>query len=360
MKLFISLTYALVVAALFSTGCATKQTHPGPAHSAALEIKTNLATLPETVTSFGAVSDAGWLYVFGGHRGERHEYSKEMVSGKFYRLNLSEGRAWEQLPDAAPAQGVPLVARGGSIYRLGGMAARNAADAKQDLYSMALVQRFQPAHGQWETLAPLPVPRSSHDAVVLGEKIYVAGGWQMMGGTNKAVWPADALVLDLKNLRAGWQSFPQPFQRRALALAALGSRVYCIGGMDSDNQPTLAVDIFDTTTRQWSKGPALPPGKFKGFSCSAIAQDGRIYANAFQGDLLRLATDGKSWEVVGRLQHPRMAHRLVTAGTTQLIALGGEDGEEKRTDLEVLTPALIGRAVSSAAAATQTNNPHAP
>jgi hypothetical protein len=33
-----------------------------------------------------------------------------------------------------------------------------------------------------------------------------------------------------------------------------------------------------------------------------------------------------------------MAHRLVTAGKTQLIALGGEDGEDKRPDLELLTP----------------------
>lgn len=359
MKLSFSLSSALALAALLiAPGCSTHLARSRSAHGPAPVIQTNLATLPETVTSFGAVSTEGWLYVFGGHKGERHEYSKEMVSGHFYRLNLSKGRAWERLPDAAPAQGVPLVAQGGSVYRLGGMAARNAADAKQDLYSMSLVQRFLPARGQWETLAPLPVPRSSHDAVVLGEKLYLAGGWQMMGGTNKAVWPADALVLDLKNPRAGWKSFPQPFQRRALALATVGSRIYCIGGMDSDNQPTLAVDVFDTTSGQWSKGPALPPGKFKGFSCSAIAQDGRIYANAFQGDLLRLAADGKSWEVVGRLQHPRMAHRLVTAGTTQLIALGGEDGEEKRTDLEVLTPALTPRATASAAT-TQTTTPHA-
>ncbi len=99
--------------------------------------------------------------------------------------------------------------------------------------------------------------------------------------------------------------------------------------MDSNNKPTRAVEIYDTVSGQWAKGPDLPPGEFEGFSCSAIAQNGRIYANAFQGDLLRLAKDERSWEVVGRLEHPRMAHRLVTAGATQLIALGGEDGEEK-------------------------------
>jgi hypothetical protein len=167
----------------------------------------------------------------------------------------------------------------------------------------------------------------------------VAGGWQLLGGTNKPVWPANALALDLANPGTSWKEFPQPFKRRALALAALGSRVHCIGGMDSDNKTTLAVEVYDTVTGQWSKGPDLPPGKNKGFGCSAIAQAGRIYVTAFQGDLLRLSTDGSTWEIVGRLEHPRMAHRLVTAGVTQLIALGGEDGEAKRPDLELLTPA---------------------
>ncbi|MEO8427312.1 MAG: hypothetical protein ABI651_09400 [Verrucomicrobiota bacterium] len=317
-------------------GCATQ---PSGGRASAEIPATSLAPLPETVTSFGAVTVSGWLYAFGGHKGERHEYSIEMVSGSFHRLRLSDGRAWESLPSAAPGQGQPLVAHGGYIYRVGGMAARNHADAKQDLYSMTLAQRFDPRKGRWEDVAPLPASRSSHDAVVIGDKLYVAGGWQLIGGTNKPAWSANGLVLDLAHPQAGWREFPQPFRRRALALAALGSRIFCIGGMDSDNQPTLAVDVYDTASGQWAKGPELPPGKHKGFSCSAIAQGDKIYVTAFQGDLLRLASDSHSWEVVGRLEHPRMAHRLVTAGPTQLIALGGEDGEDKRTELELLTPA---------------------
>jgi hypothetical protein len=306
--------------------------------------------MPEAVTSFGAVSHDGWLYVFGGHKGERHEYSVEKVSGSFHRLRLNEGSAWEQLPVRTPGQGLALVAHGGYIYRIGGMAARNKADAKRDLYSMALVERFDIRRGRWEEFAPLPAPRSSHDAVVVGNKIYVAGGWQLGGSADEPVWPANALVLDLSDPNPGWRTFTQPFQRRALALAALDARVVCIGGMDDDDATTLAVDIYDTVTGQWSKGPDLPPGKHKGFSCSAMAQDGRVYASAFQGDLLRLAPDIRSWEVVGRLERPRLSHRLVTLATKQLIALGGEDGEEKRPDLEVLTPGPLKAAESQATA----------
>jgi len=351
MKLTLNCSLPITALAWLLAGCATT-----PKSS----VKTQLAPLPETVTSFGAATSGDWLYAFGGHKGERHEYSVEMVSGSFQRLNLKDERAWEVLPAAKPGQGQPLVAYNGFIYRTGGMAARNKADEKQDLYSLSLVQRFDPSSSRWEDLTPLPTVRSSHDAVMIGDKLYIAGGWQLDGGTNKPVWPTNALVLDLANPGASWKEFPQPFQRRALALAALGSRLYCIGGMDSNNKPTSAVEIYDTATGQWSKGPELPTGQFKGFSCSAIAQDGRIYANAFQGDLLRLAADGKSWEIVGRLQHPRMAHRLVTAGTKQLIALGGEDGEEKRPDLELLTPSTkpLPAAKATATQETQTHHTH--
>jgi hypothetical protein len=80
---------------------------------------------------------------------------------------------------------------------------------------------------------------------------------------------------------------------------------------------TLSVDVYDTASGQWTKGPDLPNGKSKGFGCSAVAQNGRLYANAFKGDLLPCS--GR----VFRIGSSRKAH-------TQINALGGEDGENKR------------------------------
>jgi N-acetylneuraminic acid mutarotase len=294
--------------------------------------------MPEAVTSFGATTAGDWLYAFGGHKGKRHEYSVEQVSGSFYRLNLRTGKNWESLPAATPGQGQPLVAHGEFIYRTGGMAARNQADESENLHSLSLVQRFDPHTKIWENITPLPAARSSHDAVVLNDKLYLIGGWGLTGETDEAVWYDHGLVLDLKQPEAGWIKFPQPFQRRALAVAAVGSRIYAMGGMDSDDSTSSAVDIYDTVTGEWSQGPKLPPGPAKGFACSAIAQNGRVYVNMFQGDLLRLSADGQAWEKVGRLEHPRIAHRIVTAGTEQIVALGGEDGKGKRPELELLTP----------------------
>jgi hypothetical protein len=333
----LKLVHAALLAMALSA-CSTA-TPTGSARARVPALASPLAPMPEAVTSFGAVTTPdGWLYVSGGHRGERHDYNAAMVSGSNHRLNLAEGRTWERLADTPPAQGLALVEHRGTVIRIGGMAARNAPGTKQDLISTADVLRFVPARGTWEKLPSLPAPRSSLDAVVIEDRLYVGGGWSLSGGTNAPLWPDTLLVLDLGRPGRGWREVPQPFRRRALALAALGQQIYFLGGMDSDGKPTLAVDVYDVRSGKWSQGPELPAGKFKGFACSAATQSGRVFVNLFQGDLLRLSADGRAWEKTGRLGHPRMAHRLVAAGPDQLIALGGEDGETKRPDLECLTP----------------------
>lgn len=296
-----------------------------------------LAPMPEAVTSFGAVSHEGWLYVCGGHKGERHEYSASMVSGAFHRLRLSAGTHWEKLPDAPPAQGAPLVAHGHFIYRIGGMAARNQPGEKIDLHSHATVSRYDLRRGLWEDFEPLPEPRSSHDAVVLGDKLYVAGGWTLAGTSNQGIWAKTLLELDLAAAPPRWVARPQPFERRALALAGIGQRLYCLGGIDSANTTSLAVDSYDIHARSWTKGPELPSGPMKGFGCSAIRQGERIYFSGMKGELHALDPAGTGWTYIAPLQHPRFFHRLLPAGAAHLVAAGGEDGEGKRNDLEVLS-----------------------
>lgn len=297
------------------------------------------APMPEAVTSFGAVSHDGWLYVMGGHKGERHEYSAPMVSGAFHRLKLSEGASWEVLPAAEPAQGVALAAHGHCIYRIGGMAARNPPGEKSDLHSKDLVSRFDVRKGAWETIVPLPEPRSSHDAIVLGDTLYVGGGWTLAGSASQGAWRDGMLKLDLRESSPKWESVPQPFRRRALAMAGAGGRIYFLGGIDSEGDTSSAVDVFEVSSGKWSKGPDLPLGPMKGFGCSAVAQGGSIYYSGMKGDLCRLEADGAAWTVVGKLANPRFFHRLVPAGMRHLVAAGGEDSEGKRRDLEVLMPA---------------------
>ncbi|MBL9127577.1 MAG: hypothetical protein JNL97_08020 [Verrucomicrobiales bacterium] len=330
---------ALLAMLLVTSSCATPLRTPDPSQQPPAAA---LAPMPEAVTSFGAVSHQGWMYVFGGHKGERHEYSAAMVSGAFHRIRLSEGSGWEKLPNGTPAQGVALVAHGNHAYRIGGMAARNAPGEKSDLHSHATVSRYDIGKGVWEDFVPLPQPRSSHDAVVLDDAIYVAGGWALSGSSSKGVWANTLLKLDLRASQPRWEALPQPFQRRAVALAGPGHRLFCLGGIDTEGSTLLAVDVYDIASGTWSKGPDLPAGPMKGFGCSAIGQAGRIYFSGMKGDLHALDPFGAEWSFVASLRNPRFFHRLVPAGTAHLVAAGGEDSEGKRNDLEIL-PVLAAR-----------------
>jgi N-acetylneuraminic acid mutarotase len=298
------------------------------------------APLPQPTTSFGAVTVDGWLYVYGGHLGERHSYSSNEVSGALYRLNLTPGVTsnWEILPSNVPTQSPVLVTDGKYLYRVGGMAARNPKGQPNDLWSYDSAARFNLKTKKWETMPPLPDPRSSEDGWIVNHKIYVVGGWTLAGKDAQPVWPQTAFVLDLAKRNAKWREIPQPFKRRALAVAALGPKLYCIGGMEGEGSTTLAVSVLDTATDKWSDGPELPDGKFKGFGASACVVDGRLYVSGMAGILWRLNAQADGWEDAGHLVTPRLTHRLVPGLNGQLLAVGGQSGEVKLRDIESITP----------------------
>lgn len=297
--------------------------------------------LPKAINSFGAASDQDWLYIYGGHLGATHDYSSNEVSGACLRLNLRQPDTWDDLPSGVPAQSPSLVIHDGWLYRLGGMAARNAKGAETDVHSHATVDRLRVSgptapESAWEPFQNLPEARSSHDAVVVEGKIFVAGGWKLSGSFFGDEWHETALLLDLSDPEAGWQSIPQPFQRRALAVAALGDRVFCIGGMTPEGETSLEVDIYNLTTRQWSKGPDLPPGKNKGFGSSASVVDGGLYVSGMSGLVWRLSSEGDRWEQYARLATPRYFHRLTPGLEGQLLAIAGQGSKGKLKDIEIV------------------------
>lgn len=296
----------------------------------------SLAPFPRPVNSFGAAALDGFLYVYGGHQGERHAYSTASVSAALRRLPLEPGATWETLASTLPAQGTALVAHGRSLYRPGGMNPRNAPDAPGDLHSQSEVMRYDVDRGAWTEFVPLPEPRSSHDAVVLGDALYVGGGWALNGSAMGGTWRDTLMVIDLRSASPKWEGVEQPFRRRAHAMAALGEEVYFLGGIDDDGEPQRAVDIFHTRTGGWTKGPDLPAGPMNGFGGAALGLGERIYFSGRGGEVFALESGSRAWEEVGRLRHPRFFHRLVPRGTTELVVVGGEGDVGKLAELEVL------------------------
>ncbi len=282
-----------------------------------------LPHIPETVTSFGAAIVGDALYVYGGHTGRAHEYYMEAQANTLRRLDLKNPKVWESLGTGPRLQGLALVAHSGKLYRIGGFTAKNKDGEENDLWSQAAVACYDPASKQWHDMSPLPERRSSFDAAVLNNKIYVVGGWEMRG-TAENKWHTSAYALDLANTSANWEALPEPpFQRRALAVAAHDGKLFAIGGMQREGGPTTRVDIYDPATRMWSRGPSLKGEGMEGFGCSSFAVGGHLFVTTIEGNLQRLAEDGTSWEIVRQLERARFFHRLLPLSEWQLLAVGG-------------------------------------
>lgn len=282
--------------------------------------------LPYATSSFGAVACDGWLYVYGGHTAPTHEYHTESASGQFHRLDLSEKKEWQVLPGGPRLQGMNLAACDGAIYRIGGMESRNQKEDKVDNRSTARVARFDPAAMAWSDCASLPQPRSSHDVVEAGHRLYVLGGWDMRGINQKPVWLDYMDVLDLTASHPRWARIPQPFHRRALIAARVEHRIYAIGGFDEQSKPSLDVNIYDLNTGAWSDGPSLPAPVRNGFAPAAGVLDRVVYASVSNGSLYRLNNTGSTWELVAK-STPRIVHRAVPFGSKFLLLGGATAGD---------------------------------
>ncbi|MCU0226015.1 MAG: hypothetical protein MUF01_00125 [Bryobacterales bacterium] len=294
-----------------------------------------VARMPVAAASFGAVAANGWLYVYGGHTAPTHVYHKESVSGGFHRMRMQGDAQWEALPGGPGLQGLNLAADATSIYRVGGMFPANDKGKPVDHQSVADAARFDLKSGEWKTLPSLPQPLSSHDTVVLGDTLYLVGGWRLMG--KEESWSEQMLTLDLRNPEAGWQMHPQPFQRRALMAAAFQGKIWVVGGIAKNGKVSRSVDIYDPATKSWSNGPELPEGQFLGFSPAVGVHQGALLAAVADGSVLRLTASGDGWETVGEVL-PRVAHRLVSSGDKVLV-LGGANKGKNLDVVEAITVA---------------------
>lgn len=297
-----------------------------------------VGSLARPVASFGAVAHDGWLYVYGGHTGERHDYSTATVSGRCERVRLDglvAGKPeWESLPSGPRVQGLDLAVHDRRVLRAGGMQPRNADGEEADNHSLAEVAFLPTGGGSWHAMPTLPVARSSHGVAVVGDTMLLVGGWTMRGNDARGEFATQALALDLAAATPTWREVQQPFRRRALVAVAQGDRVFAMGGFDESDRASLDVDVLHVPTGTWTRGPSLPGDAQNGFGPAAAVVEGRVFVSVASGELLRLAADERSWEVFGH-STPRIVHRMVAHGS-KLVILGGACGAEMTDLVEVV------------------------
>lgn len=318
---------------------APKDRPPVVDESAGVRVETtSLPELPEDLTSLGAATAGGKVYVYGGHTGDAHSYAAGDQSDRFYRLDLSAGdqAVWESLPGGPALQGLALVAVADDVVRIGGFTAKNAPGQPQDLHSQTSVALFDTDGEVWRDLPSLPAGRSSIDAAVMDQTVYVFGGWTLAGSPDDAVWHDTALAMDLSDPSPQWKTIaPPPFRRRAISAAAFDAKLYVVGGMTSEGEISSRVDCYDPGTDRWSVAAALPGGGMAGFGTASMAADGFLYTNTLDGFVHRLPASGDAWQTVAKVDPARFFHRIVPGGGGDLLIIGGANMQRgKFTEVE--------------------------
>jgi N-acetylneuraminic acid mutarotase len=290
-----------------------------------IRVQGTLPPLPVGLTSFGLASLEGDLYLLGGYHGEPHRYEAAGQSADLYVLRAG-APAWERGPAIdVGLQSVALVRVGDALHRIGGMKVEGGVggpdgDGTGTLRSVADHARLDPASGRWESLPALPDARSSHDAIAIGDALYVVGGWKIDGAPTDGTYATT--MLRFRN--GAWESIEAPFQRRALGLAATSRHLVAVGGL-AGRAVSQAVDVYDTTTNEWSSGPALP-GENTGFGVSVVAVGDAILASGSDGVLHRWRVGEPAWTAIGRFAFPRFFHRLAALPDGTIASVGGIGG----------------------------------
>ena len=142
------------------------------------------------------------------------------------------------LPEAI--QEAAATTAGDRLYVLGGYdIARNSSD-----------RAFVFDGTSWHRAPALPVAVNHPGAATVGAAVYLAGGFTPGGATNRAFVLARGATQ--------WRELaPMHHARGALALLALGGRLYAIGGRDHSAQ-LAPTEMYDPSNGRWSDTVVMP------------------------------------------------------------------------------------------------------
>jgi hypothetical protein len=277
---------------------------------------------------------------------------------------------------------------------------------------------FDPAANRWSALAEAPIPESHVGTTTDGRTIYFAGGFRgdwkgentptssdfWMYDTETAAWSqgpslpdgrgAGGLVLidrtlhffggmiqggvedsgshwtlDLDNQNAGWTAkADMPDPRNHLGYAALGGKVYAIGGqhvLDEANGMTATVNVYDPATDTWSDAAALPRPRSHLHNSTFVYGD-RIYCvggtiSGAVSDTAILTYDpvANQWLSIGRLPAPRAAAVARAVGDRLVVTTGTPTGisPQSTTYTRALNTFAGGSAVGTADLTAEITSP---
>ncbi|KAK1423699.1 hypothetical protein QVD17_19007 [Tagetes erecta] len=273
----------------------------------------------------------GFLYIFGGCCGGLH-FSDVLV------LNM-ETMAWTKLATTGvgpgPRDSHSAVIVGQMMIVFGGT---NGSTKVNDIHILDLLTR------EWtrpNCKGVVPTPRESHTATMVGhDRLVIFGG----SGEGDANYLNDLHILDLKTMK--WSS-PDPkgdvpMPRDSHIAVCVDNKIFIYGG-DCGDRYRGDVDVFDVDTLTWSRfvvhGPS--PGARAGHAAVTVGTKvymiGGVGDKQYYNDVWVLDTVACSWmqlEVRGQQPQGRFSHTAIAVDSD--IAVYGGCGEDERPLNELL------------------------
>jgi N-acetylneuraminic acid mutarotase len=244
---------------------------------------TSKKQMPRPSDHMAVAEYRGKIYLFGGVStegpGDAGAYNFQLNDSWEYDPTMDSWKALPPMPTRRNA--AAAVEAGGKIYVIGGSGlgpgAPNPASAEQLLVTGAN-EVFDPATNKWESRQAMPTPRNHPAIGMVGGKIYLIGG--RIGSANVANFLAEAtgVVEEYDPATDRWRVMSKmPTARSGEGWATYDGLIYVVGGELRDYHMDAIfrdVEAFDPATNSWFRLPPMPTARH-GVNAAAIGN--RLY-----------------------------------------------------------------------------------
>lgn len=169
----------------------------------------------------------------------------------------------------------------------------------------------------------------------IGNDLWLIGGgtyWGMTGTVERYNMSINRSVVD-----SGWS---MPVLATNAGAAAIGNKIYVVGGLDWNTSQSLSnLQIFDTTTGKWTQGRKLPVALQQP---AVAAYNGKIYAMGGGNGLSNLNScyeynpSTNAWTTKANLPTATSYAGAVTTASGRILVIGGFATPYLRSELNVV------------------------
>jgi N-acetylneuraminic acid mutarotase len=189
--------------------------------------------------------------------------------------------SWSQCAQLRTARyGSAAAVVGGSIIVIGGQSGSQACYGTDDCVAVGAVEKYSPNSNSWSAGVAMPTARWDLGAAALGGRVYAVGGRRRAwvgGGRALRTVEVYTPATDRWSVAA---PLLQPVDRAVVV--ALDGKLYVIGGAQAPYAELKTVQIYEPKTDSWSMGPPLPEARA---GAAGVATDHTIYVVGGSGDL---------------------------------------------------------------------------